>query len=104
MKDKEKNFNLSDFVLNLLNGFIKRISWNVVFNAKKQVDEIVFKIKSGFVVMIFLFLGIIFILVGVTAYLNAALNLFPGDGYLIIGLISVLLGIFTALITKYLRK
>ncbi|MFO7807356.1 MAG: hypothetical protein R6V40_02965 [Candidatus Moraniibacteriota bacterium] len=100
MKNKEKNSKLADFLLGFFSGFIEKLSWNVVFNAKKQVDEIVFKIKSGFLVLVFMVLGLIFVVVGLTVFLNEALNLFPGDGYFLIGLASIIMGMLVALFSK----
>jgi hypothetical protein len=102
MKDKENknNSKMVDFLLNFLEGFIKKVSWNVVFNAKKQVDEFVFKFKSGFLVLIFMVMGLIFTITGLAVFLNETLKFFPGDGYFLIGLISIFAGMLVALISK----
>jgi hypothetical protein len=103
-KEKESNSKWAEFLLAFLEGFIKKLSLNVVFNVKKQVDEFVFKIKSGFLVAFFLFAGIVFLLGGIVVFMNDVLNLFPGDGYFLMGFISIFISIFIGFISKLLHK
>ncbi|MFW5884641.1 MAG: hypothetical protein ACOCUF_00165 [Patescibacteria group bacterium] len=103
-QEKESNSRWANFLLAFLDGFIKKLSLNVVFNVKKQVDEFVFKIKSGFLIAVFLLAGLIFLLGGMVVLLNDALNLFPGDGYFLMGVLSIFIAALIGLMSKVARR
>lgn len=91
---------MTDFLLTFLNGFIQKFSMSLVLNAKKQVEDVIFKVKKGIFAGFFLLIGLFFVLIGLSIYLDSAIGTFAGAGYFVVGGSGLLL----ALLIAFLRK
>lgn len=79
---------------------IQKLSLDLVLNAKKQVDEIISRIKQGVLVGLLTLIGFLFLLIGSAFYVEYIFNFAPGEGFLIFGGVSILLGILIRLLKK----
>jgi len=91
---------MTNFLLTFLNGFIQKFSVSLVLNARKQVEDVIFKIKKGIFAGFFVLIGIFFVLIGLSIYLDSIMGAFSGVGYFVVGGASLLI----ALLVAFLRK
>lgn len=91
---KKKNsgeFNLKDFFITFIEDFIKKIGGEIMENIREKAHEIAQEIKRRTTATFFLILGLIFLLVGLSLFLENFLPL-RGLGYLLIGLVVFFTG------------
>jgi len=100
MRNKEESKKMANFILAFMGGFIQKISSGVVSNAKQQVDEVILKIEKGVMAGMFIFFGMIFVLIGITVTLNTFFEFVPGAGYYIVGLSSLLVALLIVALKK----
>lgn len=105
MENKKDNNNenakkITNFLLVFLSGFIQKISAGLVLNAKKQIEEIILKIKKGIFAIFFLLFGLAFLLFGLAIYISSVVEMVAGSGYFIIGLSSLILAFLIIFIKK----
>ena len=77
----------------VLGGLTKKFSIDLILTAKKQLNEIVSKIKKGILAGFFLIFGIFFLLLGVAFYLESICGFIPGGGFMVVGSFSVFLAV-----------
>jgi len=102
-EEKEKAVNykkIVNFLMTLLNGFIDKISINLIFNAKKQIKEAVYQVKKGIFAGLFLVAGVLLLIIGLAVYVNSIFSFIPGGGYFVIGGLSVLTAFVITLLIK----
>ncbi|MCK5080610.1 MAG: hypothetical protein KAQ63_00465 [Candidatus Moranbacteria bacterium] len=91
---------MTNFLLTFLNGFIQKISVGLVLNAKKQAEEVIFRIKRGVTAGFFIIFGIFFLLIGLAIYLESILGFVSGGGYFVVGTVSVLMAFLIGIIKR----
>ena len=105
MKKKKEEINsnknkIVNIILALLSVFLEKISINLIFNAKKQIKEIISQIKKGILAGLFLMAGVLLLVIGLAVYVNSVFTFIPGGGYFVIGGISVLIAFIITLLIK----
>lgn len=81
-------------------GDVKIAAQEIMDMARMRLDEAMRAIVKGAVIFLMLSLGFIFLLVGVSAFMDAVFSLVPGAGLMIIGGALILLGLFAYAMSK----
>lgn len=71
---------------------------SAIERAEKKVEQVTKKALKAATVFIMVLIGLIFILVGLSKYLDVALKLQPGVGLMLVGIVLFLLGLFAKLV------
>lgn len=103
-KGKDKKHFWKQFIegeiLTLLVSNIKSLVTSTLDNVQKSIkDTIEFIIKKAFS-FILMIIGVIFLLVGISRYIEIAFNLANGVGYILVGITIVLIGVIINLMSK----
>ncbi len=83
---------LQGFLQNLLEGILEKVETSV----KEKADEIIERIARKIFLVILLLMGFVFLFMGVVKLLDHLLRV-PGAGFILIGSLFLLGGIFLAL-------
>lgn len=71
----------------------KNIAEGVTGGFKRKVKEAISRTTKRFVANILIFLGLVFLMVGLSVFLNEVLRLSNGIGYAVVGMLIVMIGV-----------
>lgn len=95
---KNTDFNYSEDVFRLAKDFVRNsalvVFWETVDKFQRKVKINIQLGARFFVGLILVLIGLVFLLVGLSRIINEILNSGEGLGYLIVGIIVVVVGIF----------
>ncbi len=86
---------IKDFVMdNVVNRIDKIINDAVIVNGiLKKLDEMKNKFIRTLITMAVILVGVVFVLIGLAQYLSSILQMFEGAGFVIVGVIVIILGL-----------
>ena len=101
MKNKKENNNhWGELAMSFTSGLFKKLSFDLVLGFKEQWDKFMLRTKSEIFAGIFIFLGLIFMMVGLAIFIENVFGEFPGVGFIFVGFIFILAGWLASLIRK----
>ena len=85
--------NIKGIFFNLAENFVKSFTGSFLDNAHRRIRETAFAIKKEIFALFFMVFGLGCLLFGLIKVANKLLDFSPGTGYLLIGLIILLIGL-----------
>lgn len=101
MKNKNENSShWGEMVKSLANGFLKKMSFDLIIGVKEQWDKFLFKTRSGVIAILFAMFGLVFVAVGLAIFIGSIFQNLPGVGFVIVGVGLALIGWVASLVKK----
>lgn len=92
-KQKEEGIDWGSFCSATLFNNAKEVAQGITGGFKKRVRELVGRTTQRFIANILIFIGLVFLMVGISVFLNEMLSLSNGVGYAIVGMLVVMVGV-----------
>ena len=92
-KHKDDGIDWGNLCSTTLLGNVKGIAEGITSGFKKKIRDAVSRTTRRFVANALIFLGLVFLMVGLAIFLNEVLRLSNGIGYAVVGILIVMVGV-----------